>query len=88
MSEGYNGWANWQTWNVSLWLNNDEGLYRSALEYLRPTTTGYRVTARDFEMFMRDLLPDGTPDMDSRHEYDGVDWQEILDGFQEDVETT
>ena len=27
----YNGHKNWNHWNVSLWINNDEGLYRYAI---------------------------------------------------------
>ena len=32
----YNGWTNYETWNVGLWLGGDEGLYdiaRRALDY-------------------------------------------------------
>ena len=28
----YQGCKNWNHWNVSLWVNNDEGLYRMAVE--------------------------------------------------------
>jgi hypothetical protein len=30
MGNGYNGWRNWETWNVALWVQNDEGLQRIA----------------------------------------------------------
>ena len=28
----YNGWTNYETWNVALWINNDQGLYNLARE--------------------------------------------------------
>jgi len=31
----YNGYKNWSHWNVSLWVNNDEYLYRQARYYAR-----------------------------------------------------
>ena len=31
----YNGHKNWNQWNVSLWINNDEGLYWKACEFRR-----------------------------------------------------
>ena len=30
LDQSYNGWENYETWNVALWINNDEGFYTIA----------------------------------------------------------
>lgn len=37
--KGYNGHKNHAQWNQSLWINNDEGLYRLALECIENNGT-------------------------------------------------
>ena len=33
----YNGWANYETWNVALWLTNDQCLYGAMTQFARYT---------------------------------------------------
>ena len=63
----FNGHKNWNHWNVSLWINNDEGLYRMALARVCGCKH-YGGRARAAQVMLADLndagithTPDGAP---------------------------
>ena len=53
----YNGHKSWNHWNVSLWINNDEALYREAHDLV----SRYGV-AKAANRLTRDLEGQRTPD--------------------------
>lgn len=55
----YNGWKNRSTWNVSLWIANDEGLYYSAVEFMK-SYQGKKPYVNFIDSM--DLRQDKTPD--------------------------
>lgn len=57
----YNGHKNWNHWNVSLWINNDEGLYRIAQRYARRYGKAEGAKALYVDYFEGQKTPDGAP---------------------------
>lgn len=68
MDTTYNGWANYETWNVALYIGNDEGLYHLARDYRHH---GYEEFARMMkEDFGSYETPDGVAWTDSALDMD------------------
>ena len=78
----YNGWTNWETWQVPLWIDNEYTLYQVRMAQERREEW----TAKTVEYFARSYMPDGTPDMDSAADYDAVNWTEIAENWNYDRE--
>jgi hypothetical protein len=57
----YNGHKNWNHWNVSLWINNDEGLYRLACSLVRACSNRDLAAMRLAQELAGEKTPDGAP---------------------------
>lgn len=94
----YNGWANYPTWCVNLWLSNDQGLYNHVSEAIGECAgETRRVDAADWlRDFVRGSIEEDalTPEYQASmasdllgYALDCVDWFEIADAWLEDVES-
>jgi hypothetical protein len=82
MSEvtGYNGWSNYETWLVALWLNNDQASY-DALEELKAEDGSAYNKAQQLEELARELYefePVGLAGDLMNAALGRVDWVEIV----------
>ncbi len=56
----YNGWSNYETWNVSLYINNEYDLYKMACAFVCGRLHHDRpVTYKEFSKFLSSKTPDG-----------------------------
>lgn len=67
----FNGWANYETWNASLWINNDEPMYRLAVAYVEQARRFGQAIKFDslipaLEYNFGQMTPDGVRWMDGR----------------------
>ena len=74
----FNGWANYETWNASLWIGNDEGMYRLAVAYVEQARRFGQAIKFDnlipaLEVNFGQMTPDGVRWMDGRIDTDEMD---------------
>lgn len=78
----YEGWANYQTWNVALWISNEEITYRQALLYVSLHDDPSYDGLMDFYAHEWDLItPDGVSWTDPTLDHEALD--EFIRGLAE-----
>jgi len=71
-----NGWKNYETWNVTLWIQNDEPLYRLAL------------ASAGFQSFMNTISEWGCTETKDGVKWVDADYSEVQSMFNEMKATT
>ena len=88
MCKEYNGYTNYQTWNVSLWIDNDQGLSDYFQEVIKETSpTGYELANQIKDFFTDDhpLIEEASMYADLLgHALASVNWDEIADNMLEE----
>jgi hypothetical protein len=99
---GYNGWSNYETWNVALWLDNDEGSYhywRAIAEEIAETAGENQITTLpnptyELSQLLKDHHEEHAPELAGTYAdllgaaLSEVDWHEIAEHLLEEVITT
>lgn len=97
----YNGWTNYETWNLKLWMDNDEGSYRYWQEvaqecyddaqadktFTREENAAFALTDR-----LKEETEESMPEVDGffgdvmRAAVSEVNWHEIAENLLTDVD--
>lgn len=82
----YNGWTNWETWNVGLWIDNEYAIYKDRMADINHKLATW--DAQKVRDFVTCWFEDGTPDMDETDGgYDAVNWDELAEAWNEEAES-
>ena len=86
----YEGYSNYETWAVCLWMDNEQGSY----EYMRQLAEDTRNNPlHEFADTIKEYLEEGKPELGNTlfqdlltSAFDSVDWREVAEHYREDLE--
>ena len=96
--EKYNGWTNYETWAVNLWIGNEEASYSywseqalAAKALPEDSAYGNRTASITLQQQLKEEITDEAPDLGCTLYADllgaalsSVNWSEIADGLLEE----
>ena len=89
----YNGWKNYETWNVKLWLDNEEGTQELQNAWAHDVQNNHRPIS-DLADIIKDFIEENNPLLGEASLYSDilsaalgdVDWYEIAEHILNDYE--
>ena len=80
----YNGWTNYETWNVALWCDNEYDCYQARVA-IQKQSDWNEVSTRNFinSWYPLGITPDIKGLMDAGADTAPVNYQEIADAWNE-----
>jgi len=93
----YNGWTNYETWNVALWIDNDQGSYSLRCEWAQEAYDDNKddldAAKRQLADTIKDFVEENNPVTDASMYSDllsaaisEVNWYEIAENWLDEVE--
>lgn len=94
MCNQYQGYSNYPTWAVSLWLNNDANNYSHWVDRAQDLAneSGKEDAVSDLASELENEVTEFAPEVEGMYSdiftwaMDQVDWQEIAESMLEDIE--
>ena len=87
-SDMYNGWANYETWCVNLWLTNNEDSQDMLDRFVQAGSLTTYDRAESLKGYIQELAPNGASMFTDlvQASLSMVDWREIIENHADDYE--